>query len=114
MSKDQRMGDRILLNKPCEVRYTTFEEESLYHDLDVINLSSNAIALRIPRDHKITKNYHVLINGPARLQHEIWAANPDLENWRRGFLSVARRINSRFWKWVLFFDRKYPLSQLQK
>lgn len=108
------MGQRILLNKPCEVRYTDSEEVSCQHELEVINLSSNALALRIPRDHEITHDYHELINGPALLQHEVWASNPELENWRRGFLSTARRINSRCWKWVLFFDRKYPLSQLEE
>jgi len=113
MVKDRRTGERILLNEPCEVRYTVLSEKSRHHELDVMNLSSNAIALKIPRDHEITRDYHELINGPALLHHEAWASNPELDNWRRGFLSLARYINSRSWKWVLFFDRKYPLSQLE-
>jgi len=109
MARDQRMGERVLLGEPCEIRYTDRQDTPHNHQLDVINLSSNAIALRIPRDHDITRDYSAIINGPVLMEHKVWKSDPDLDNWRRGFLSIARRINSQFWKWVFFFDRKYPL-----
>lgn len=109
MSQNQRMGARHELNEPCTIRFNDYEGESQTHDVDVLDLSSNALALRIPREDDVTRHYSELINGPALLKHPHWSEDPELSDWRRGFLSIARRINSDYWKWVFFFDRKYPV-----
>lgn len=109
MSQEQRMGERHRLKEPCTIRYTDYDGETLTHDVNVLDLSSSALALRIPRDDEVTHNYSELINGPALLKHPHWAEDPEMAVWRRGFLSIARRLNSEYWKWVFFFDRKYPV-----
>lgn len=110
MGRDDRMGHRLNLTEPCEMQYLTRDETKRKFEIDVLNLSSNAIATRIPRDHDITDDYGDLINGPAFIWHSHWADVPNTPNWRRGFLSIARRVNSEYWKWVFFFDRKYTMA----
>lgn len=111
MGRDDRMGRRINLNEPCEIQYVTRDEIRQDFEIDAMNLSPNALATRVERDHSIVDDFRDLINGPAFIWHPIWADDPEAENWRRGFLSIARRFDSTYWKWVFFFDRKYKFPE---
>lgn len=109
MGRDQRMGVRFEPKEPCEIQFRTRDEEKRDYEIEVLNLSSNAIATKISRNHAIVDDYGDVISRPVHIRHRLWVNDPDLENARRGFLSIARRLNSDYWKWVFFFDRKYPL-----
>lgn len=111
MGSDERMGVRIQPAEPCEMQFQTREDEKRDYEIDVLNISSNALATRIPKKHDIVDDYGDLISRPVNIRHPIWAEEAEMTNWRRGFLSIARRLNSDYWKWVFFFDRKYALPE---
>lgn len=111
MGRDDRMGQRMDLQDACEMQFLTRTDDRRKYKIDVLNLSANALAAKIPKNHDIVDDYGDVINGAVFLWHSIWAEDRKVENWRRGFLSIAQRINSSHWKWVFFFDRKYPLPE---
>ncbi|MFB6226943.1 MAG: hypothetical protein ABEH89_01300 [bacterium] len=108
MGKEERMGRRTGLKELCEIQFNTRDGDRRQHKVQSLNLSSNAIALKVGLDNDIIDDYGDLISGVAFLNHPVWSDDPEQKNWRRGFLSLAQRMNSTHWKWVFFFNRNFP------
>lgn len=104
---EYRMGPRRKIGGYVTLIYPDRDGNQQSQECRALDLSANALSVRVPRDHPVFDQFHRLFTNRVQLSHPVL---PDRTS--RGvpaFLCRVDRMSRDQSRWVFFFSRKISL-----